>query len=151
MDSKNSFETIIGGIVLFLCVLFFVHIVKTNNNEKKETYKDVLYAKFSNIDGIKVGSEVKIAGVRVGFVKDIKLDNNSFNVKVKINVIENLNLPIDSVIAVVSSGILGGKFLSIKPGVEDTFLANNSTFSIAQSTMNLEDLIGKVVASFGNK
>lgn len=151
MENKKSFEAIIGALILLLCGLFFSHIVKSNEWVKHEKYKDILYAKFNNIEGIKVGTEVKIAGVRVGFVENTQLDTNTFQVKVKLNVMENLNIPDDSILAVTSSGLLGGKFLNIKPGAGDTFLTNGSSFSSTQSSMNLEDLIGKLVASFTSK
>lgn len=151
MENKKSFEAIIGAIILLLCGLFFTHIMKSNVNIKTTTYKDVLYAKFSNIEGIKVGSEVKIAGVRVGQVEDTTLDTNTFQVKVKLNVLENLNIPNDSILAVSSSGFLGGKFLEIKPGVEDDILTNGSSFVNTKSTMNLEDLIDKAVSAFTSK
>ncbi len=152
MGNKKSLEAIIGGIILLVCTLFFSHFIKVNNlTTKGEVYKEILYAKFNNIEGIKIGSEVKIAGVRVGVVKDLKLDTNTFQVKAKLNVAENLNIPSDSVIAVTSSGLLGGKFLNIKPGIEDNFLINGASFSSTQSSLNLEDLIGKVVAAFSSK
>ena len=151
MENKKSFEAIIGALVLLLCGLFFSHIVKSNESLKQEKYKDVLYAKFNNIEGIKIGTEVKIAGVRVGFVEKTQLDTNTFQVKVKLNVMENLNIPDDSILAVTSSGLLGGKFLNIKPGVGDSVLTNGSSFTSTQSSMNLEDLIGKVVAAFTSK
>ena len=151
MDNRKPFEAIVGGIILLICGLFFTHIFKQNEQVKKSVYKNVFYAKFNNIDGIKVGTEIKIAGVRVGFVENIELDNNTFQVKVKMNINDSLNIPMDSVVAVASSGLLGGKFLNIKPGVEDTFLTNGSTFQSTQSSLNLEDLIGKVVAAFGSK
>ena len=90
MENKKSFEAIIGALILLLCGLFFSHIVKSNEWVKHEKYKDILYAKFNNIEGIKVGTEVKIAGVRVGFVENTQLDTNTFQVKVKLNVMENL-------------------------------------------------------------
>ena len=151
MSDKKSLEAVVGGIILLVCSLFFTHFIKVNNVSKKEAYKEILYAKFNNIEGIKIGSEVKIAGVRVGVVKDLKLDSSTFQVKAKLNVIENLNIPSDSVISVTSSGLLVGKFLNIKPGVEDAFLTNGASFSSTQSSLNLEDLIGKVVAAFGSK
>ena len=151
MNNKKSFEAIIGGLILLLCSLFFSHIVKSNQTIKQERYKDILYAKFNNIEGIKVGSEVKIAGIRVGLVESMKLDTNTFQAQLKLNVIDNLNIPDDSVISVASSGLLGGKFLNIKPGVSDIFLTNGASFSNTQSSLNLEDLVGKVVASFSSK
>lgn len=151
MDNKKSFEAIIGGVILLICGLFFTHIFQQSDNIKRNVYKNVFYAKFNNIDGIQVGTEIKIAGVRVGMVEKTELDTNTFQVKVKMNINENLNIPTDSVVAVTSSGLLGGKFLNIKPGVEDVFLTNGSSFSSTQSSLNLEDLIGKVVAAFGSK
>ena len=151
MESNKSFEAITGGLVILFCGLFFTHIVKSNELVKREKYKDILYAKFNNIEGIKVGTEVKIAGVRVGQVVNTQLDTNTFQVKVKLNVVDNLNIPDDSTLAVTSSGLLGGKFLNIKPGVSDISLTNGASFSNTQSALNLEDLIGKVVASFSSK
>ena len=151
MESNKSFEAITGGLVILFCGLFFTHIVKSNELVKREKYKDILYAKFNNIEGIKVGTEVKIAGVRVGQVVSTQLDTNTFQVKVKLNVVDNLNIPDDSTLAVTSSGLLGGKFLNIKPGVSDISLTNGASFSNTQSALNLEDLIGKVVASFSSK
>ena len=151
MEGKKSFEAIVGAVILLICALFVSHTVKIGKIQKRETYKNVLHAKFSNIDGIKVGSEVKIAGLRVGMVEETTLNPNTFQVEVKIGIKEGLNIPTDSVLAVTSSGLLGGKFLSIKPGADDMFLTNGSSFSLTQSTMNLEDLIGKVVAAFTSK
>ena len=151
LNVKKSFEAIVGFLILLVCGMFLTHLARVNQLSKNEVYKDVLYAKFNNIEGIKVGSEVKIAGVRVGVVKDVKLDNNTFQVKLKLNVMENLNIPNDSTLAVTSSGLLGGKFLNIKPGIEEDVLTNGSSFTSTQSALNLEDLIGKVVAAFGSK
>jgi len=151
MGNKKSFEAIIGVLVLLFCFLFFTHILKSNENVKREKYKDILYAKFNNIDGIKVGTEIKIAGVRVGYVEDIKLDTNTFQVKVKMDMSENLNIPDDSTISVSSSSLLGDKFLSIDPGISDTVLLNGSSFANTKSSMNIEDLVGKIATSFAKQ
>jgi phospholipid/cholesterol/gamma-HCH transport system substrate-binding protein len=148
MGNKKSFEAIIGVLVLLFCFLFFTHILKSNENVKREKYKDILYAKFNNIDGIKIGTEIKIAGVRVGYVEDIKLDTNTFQVKVKMDMSENLNIPDDSTISVSSSSLLGDKFLSIDPGISDTVLLNGSSFTNTKSSINIEDLVSKIATSF---
>ena len=123
MNERKSFEAIIGAIIILICCLFFSHIVNTNKQVEKQKFGKILYANFTNIEGIKVGSEVRIGGVRVGMVKDAKL----------------------------KTGLLGGKFLNIKPGVDDDILQNGGSFTNTISTLNLEDLIGKVVASFTSK
>ena len=148
MDNNKSFEAIIGGLILLICGLFFTHIMKSNSFVKKEKYNHILYAKFNNIEGIKIGTEVKIAGIRVGAVEKTEIDPSTFQVKVKLNIADNLKLPTDSSLNVSSSGLLGGKYLEIKPGMEDSVLKNGEYFSNTTSSLNIEDLINKVVASF---
>ena len=151
MDKKKSFEAIIGVFIILVCGLFLSHTIKMNKQSKDEKYNRIFYAKFNNIEGIKIGTEVKIAGLRVGLVNNLTLDKNTFQVIAKLSVIDDLNIPTDSVLAVTSSGLLGGKFLNIKPGIEDDYLQNGSSFNSTQSSVNLEDLIGKVVAAFSSK
>ena len=150
-NGKKSFEAIVGFLTLLLCGLFVTHVIRVNNAFKKEEYKDTLYAKFRNIDGIKDGSEIKISGIRVGFVDKVQLDTSNFQVKVKLNLIENLNIPEDSIISVASSSFFGGKFLDIKPGVSDVFLTNGASFTNTQSALNIEDIINKAVSTFASK
>lgn len=151
MNERKSFEAIIGAIIILICCLFFSHIVNTNKQVEKQKFGKILYANFTNIEGIKVGSEVKIGGVRVGMVKDAKLKTDTYQVNLKIGIRDDIQLPTDSIISVASTGLLGGKFLNIKPGVDDDILQNGGSFTNTISTLNLEDLIGKVVASFTSK
>ena len=81
MDTKKTFEAIIGFIIVLFCLLFAVNVFKSGIKIKNTTYNKLLYARFNNIDGIKLGSIVKIAGVNVGSVEDIELDGSDFNVK----------------------------------------------------------------------
>jgi phospholipid/cholesterol/gamma-HCH transport system substrate-binding protein len=150
-ENKKPFEAIVGCVVLLLCGLFFTHIVKINGTTKVEKYRDILYAKFNNIEGIKAGADVKIAGVRVGTVENIQLDPNIFQVKVKLNVLENLNIPDDSILSITSSGLFGDKFLDIKPGISDSVLTNGASFINTKSAINLDDLISKVATSLAKK
>ena len=151
MDTKKTFEAIIGFIIVLFCLLFAVNVFKSGIKIKNTTYNKLLYARFNNIDGIKLGSIVKIAGVNVGSVEDIELDGSDFNVKLTMRLMSNISIPSDSVISVNSEGLLGGKYLSIEPGIEETYLKNGDYFSSTQSTMNIEKLIGKVIASFTAK
>ncbi len=150
-DNKKPFEAIVGFVVLLICGLFFSHIVKLNQIPRIEKYKDILYAKFNNIDGINVGDDVKIAGIRVGVIEKIHLDRNVFQAEVKLNVLDNLKIPDDSILAVSSNGLFGGKFLEIKPGISEKVLTNGSSFVNTKSSINLDDLIGKLATSFTKK
>ena len=145
MDFRKSFEAIIGVIVLLLCGLFFSHIFQKGKITRYEHYGYILYAKFNNIEGISVGSEVKIAGIRVGTVEDIQLDKETFQAIIKIDIKKELKIPTDSIISVSSSGILGGKFIDLKIGIEENILKNGEYFVNTRSAVNLEDLISKFV------
>lgn len=151
MDTRKTFEAIIGFVVVLFCLLFAINVFKSGIKIKNTKYNKLLYAKFNNIDGIKIGSVVKIAGVNVGSVENVELDDNDFNVKLTMRLQSNMNVPVDSVISVNSEGLLGGKYLGIEPGIEDTYLKSGEYFASTQSTMNIEKLIGKVVASFTTK
>ena len=151
METRKTFEAIIGFVIVLFCLLFAVNVFKSGIKIKNTTYNKLLYAKFNNIDGIKVGSVVKIAGVSVGSVENIELDNNDFNVKLTMRLRSDMDVPVDSVVSVNSEGLLGGKYLGIEPGIEDTYLKSGEYFTSTQSTMNIEKLIGKVVASFTTK
>ena len=151
MDTKKTFEAIIGFVIVLFCLLFVVNVFKSGIKIRNAAYNKLLYAKFNNINGIKIGSVVKIAGVNVGSVENVELDNDDFNVKLTMRLRSDMNVPVDSVISVNSEGLLGGKYLGIEPGIEDTYLKSGEYFSSTQSTMNIEKLIGKVVASFTAK
>ena len=79
------------------------------------------------------------------------MDTGDFNVKLTMRFRSDVSIPVDSVISVNSEGLLGGKYLGIETGIEETYLQNGEYFSSTQSTMNIEKLIGKVVASFTTK
>ena len=149
MNTKKTFEAIIGFVILLICSLLILHIISFSRNAKTNKYNNILYANFNNIDGIKIGSEVKISGISVGYVENMELDPETYQVKIKLNVKNDVKVPNDSTIAINSESLLGGKFLSIKIGASEEFLQNGDTFVATQSSINLEDLIGKVVASIG--
>ena len=151
MDTKKTFEAIIGFVIVLFCLLFVVNVFKSGIKIRNAAYNKLLYAKFNNIDGIKVGSVVKIAGVNVGSVENIELDTGDFNVKLTMRLRSDTSIPADSVISVNSEGLLGGKYLGIETGIEETYLRNGEYFNSTQSSMNIEKLIGKVVASFTTK
>ena len=151
MDTRKTFEAIIGFLIVLCCLLFSINVFKSGIKIKNTKYNKLLYAKFNNIDGIKIGSVIKIAGVNVGSVENIELDGSDFNVKLTMRLMGDINIPADSIISVNSEGLLGGKYLGIEIGVEETYLKNGDFFSSTQSTMNIEKLIGKVVASFTTK
>ncbi|MFW0757637.1 outer membrane lipid asymmetry maintenance protein MlaD [Pseudomonas sp. H11T01] len=115
-----------------------------------DTYK--LYAYFDNIAGLTVRSKVTMAGVTIGKVTAIDLDRDSFTGRVTLQLEKRVdNLPIDSTASILTSGLLGEKYIGLSVGGEETLLKDGSTIHDTQSSLVLEDLIGKFLLNTVSK
>ena len=129
--------------------MFFVFAYNIGASKNiKNTYE--LTAKFQSIEGINVGSDVMIAGIKVGSVKEFTLNAQNFTATVKIDVNADLKLPTDTGAAIVSLGILGARYIQLIPGMEEIMLQNNGEIKYTQSALNFESLIGKLIYSLGS-
>ncbi|MDD2839738.1 MAG: outer membrane lipid asymmetry maintenance protein MlaD [Rickettsiales bacterium] len=147
---NNTFETLIGTLVLLIAILFTFMASKISDSRQKMSSGYVLNAYFSNIEGLNIGADVKISGVKIGSVLDIDLNQNyAANVKVKLP--KDLHIPVDSIFKVSTSGLIGNKFVNIKIGADEEYLKNGETAEFTESTMDLEDLIGRFVFNKENE
>lgn len=119
---KNSLETRIG-IFVALVVLAAVFVLDIVGGPEKFTRGQRLYAQFKNAQDLKVGDRVKIAGVEVGRVEDIKLTNNSVMVGMKIR--SDVEVKLDSIATIKFTGLMGQNFVSIDFGSRDGTAAVN--------------------------
>jgi phospholipid/cholesterol/gamma-HCH transport system substrate-binding protein len=109
-------------------------------------------ADFDNIGDLKVGSPVTMSGVRVGQVTSIHLDSQQFQAVVGIRIDPQYNqIPDDSYASIQTEGLLGGKFISLSPGGDNTYLKDGSHIDQTQSAIVLENLINKLFASVSSK
>ncbi|BDU59760.1 outer membrane lipid asymmetry maintenance protein MlaD [Candidatus Rickettsia kotlanii] len=147
---QNIIETIIGFVVLIIALLFLIFAYKTCSSITSSKGYQVT-AHFQSAEGIAVGSDVMISGIKIGSVKKITLDPNSFYASVYLNINDDVKIPKDSKAQVVTIGLLGGKYISIVPGNDDENLAANEEIKYTQSAINIESLINKIVSLFGSK
>jgi phospholipid/cholesterol/gamma-HCH transport system substrate-binding protein len=110
-----------------------------------------LFARFTNANGLKAGSTVAIAGVPVGVVKKITLKPDDMSAIVTLGVDAGLKLDDDTVAAIHSAGLLGEKFIALKPGASGTELKPGALIVDTQSTVDLEDLIAKFAFGSADK
>lgn len=144
---NNIFEVIVGTFVLGCAIYFFFFSFQKSGISTGETYQ--IFAKFDNIDGIESGSDIKIAGVKIGTVASQNIDPENYRAVVKLNINRNIKLPEDSSAKIVSSGLLGGKYLAIEIGADDQMLKDGGQIKFTQSGVNFEELLGKFI--FGSK
>jgi phospholipid/cholesterol/gamma-HCH transport system substrate-binding protein len=139
---QNVIETIIGFVVLITAIAFFTYAYQ-RSGKAEDTKGYIVSATFQNAEGIVKGSDVMIAGIKVGTVEDLTLNRDSYLADVKMRLQEGLPIPQDSVAAIVSQGLLGGKYVVLMPGADEQNLKENDTIKHTQSSVNFESLISK--------
>jgi phospholipid/cholesterol/gamma-HCH transport system substrate-binding protein len=106
-----------------------------------------LSAEFDRVDGLNAGSDVKIAGVKVGSVVSMRIDPQSFQAQVTMRVQPGLRLPTDTSAEVQSEGLLGGKYISLVPGGSERMLGEGGRITETQGSVSLESLLGRFIFS----
>lgn len=147
MQQRNTVETILGAVVILVAAIFVFIAYKGGDVKVEDGYK--VAAKFDNITGISVGSDVRIGGIKVGVVTGLDLDEQTYQAKAIMNIRNSTKVPEDSSASIVSSGLLGDKFVQVLPGAMDEMLADGGEIEYTQSSVSLEELIGKYVFSGG--
>jgi len=140
----NYFEMIVGTFVL-ICAAWFLFGSMQSAKVGKNNSGYYVTAKFDDSDGIESGSDVKVSGVKVGNVESNDLDNKDYRSIVKFKVINDLKLPQDSSAKIASSGLLGERYLEITPGSDSEIITDGGEILFTQSSLNLEELLGKAV------
>ena len=148
MRHRNIAEVLTGAVVLLVAAGFLAYAVANSGRTAVSGYP--LYARFEHIDGLGVGADVRLAGVKVGSVTEERIDPKSFLAVVGLSVRDDVKLPKDSAAVVTSESLLGGKYLSLQPGGDETILQPGQTITITQSSVSLEELLGKFIFSATN-
>ena len=148
MPQRNAAEVVTGAVVLAVAVGFLGYAVASSGRVTLGGYE--LHASFNAIDGLTVGSDVRLAGVKVGSVVGARLDPQTYQAAVDFTVADNVKLPRDSSAAVTSDGLLGGKYLGLQPGGDPQMIPPNGIVTITQSSISIEQLLGKFIFSLGN-
>jgi len=104
-----------------------------------------IYANFDNIAGLKDGADVEIAGVPVGKVVDIALNQERARVTMRLD--NGVKVDEDAVAAVRTRGIIGDKYVAISPGASDKYVGDGGTLRQTESSFVLEDAIGQLISS----
>jgi phospholipid/cholesterol/gamma-HCH transport system substrate-binding protein len=140
---RGVVEILTGAAVLAVAVGFLVYAVSHSGQTTTAGY--TLQARFERIDGLAIGSDVRIAGVKVGTVTEARIDPKDFIAVVSMSVRPDIQLPKDTSAEITSESLLGGKYLSLSPGGDDTILKPGQTITITQSSISLEQLLGKFI------
>jgi phospholipid/cholesterol/gamma-HCH transport system substrate-binding protein len=143
--SRGIAEILTGAAVLLVAAGFLVYAVAHSGRSVGSGYP--LSARFDHVDGLVLGADVRLAGVKVGSVRSLRVDPKTFLAEVVLNVRDDIRLPKDTSVEVTSESLLGGKFLNLTPGGDADDLPAGGTIAITQSSISLEQLLGKFIFS----
>ena len=148
---RSVFETILGAVVLAIAALFLVFAYKNSDLHVMQGYP--VTANFPMVDGLKEGLDVKINGVKIGSIAELHLITNpgpnQYLVRVTMMIDPTVRLPSDTMALVATESLLGGKYMSLEPGVDDEAVKVDGTGRITrtQAPLRLDDLIGQLIYS----
>jgi phospholipid/cholesterol/gamma-HCH transport system substrate-binding protein len=141
--SRNIIETGMGAIVILVAVLFLVFSYSVSDLRPAQGY-DVV-AKFNAVDGLTVGSDVRVAGVKVGTVVGERIDQSEYRAIVTMKINHNIELAEDTGVRISSAGILGGKYVKLEPGSSKQKVQSGGELTNTKDVISLEELLGKVI------
>jgi len=141
----KSVEIVVGSFLLvaFAALAFLAFQVSgLSSDMSKPSYR--VHAMFQNIGGLTVRAKVTMAGVAIGRVESIELDKQTQLARVEMSVDRRFDdISTDTVAAILTSGLLGEKYIGLTPGADEEFLQEGSRIEQTQSSIVLEELIGQ--------
>ena len=144
--SENSTEVVTGGVVLAVALGFLLYVSQATGLSTAAERGYPLTASFRSLEGVNVGSDVRLAGVKVGTVTRIALNPETYRADTMIRVREGVKIPDDSSIVIASEGLLGGNFVEIVPGGSLFYLEPGGEIEDTQGAVSLVSLLMKFVS-----
>ncbi len=148
MQSNSTRDLVVGLFVLVGLGAIAYLSLKIGGLELGGGDRIVLYATFDDIGGLSVRAPVRIAGVKIGQVSAIDLDDD-LRAEVVLVVDSGLGLSVDSAAAIRTAGLLGDQFISVELGAEEAVLEDGEEFTFTESAFSIDKLIGRFVHDAG--
>lgn len=142
---RDMLETIVGALVLLLAAGLVYLGFATSGVSTVEGY--TIEAEFTDVSGVNPGTEVRLAGVKVGSVLGKTLAEGGQLAVLSINIDGSYKIPADSKVRILPDGLLGGSYVSLEPGGADDDMADGAyvTFDRTQGAVNVVDLLARFV------
>ena len=143
--NENKSEVFVGGLVVATALAFAVYVLQvTGISTANSAYE--IQASFRSAEGLKVGTDVRLAGVKIGTVAKLSLDNETFKAQSTIAIDKDVLIPDDSSLTVASEGFFGGSFVEVFPGASFDYLAAGDEIVDTQGSISLIQLMMRFVS-----
>jgi phospholipid/cholesterol/gamma-HCH transport system substrate-binding protein len=143
IGQNNAAEVLLGLLVVAVAIAFLVFAYLRHGSSSVSGYE--VKAQLSKVDGLGIGTDVRISGIKVGTISDLTLNPTNFLVTVHMDINNDVKIPVDSSLAVTSSGLLGSQYIAIQPGGDDKVLPPGGMIDNAQGSIDLLGLISRYI------
>ncbi len=142
---SSAFESLIGAAVIAVAggFLFFAYQSTGLSHAGTGGYK--ISAEFDNVEGINIGTDVRMAGIKIGTVVGQKLNPENFQARVELMIDSAIPLAEDTSAKITAEGLLGGKFIALDPGGADEKIADGGVISYTQGAVDIWSLISQAM------
>jgi len=148
---KSITELTVGIFMIIGLVTFSYLAITVGGVDWFEEDTNSYEARFRSIAGLKEGATVEIAGVKVGKVESIKLDNGEYEAVVELSLNKGVKLQDDTIASIRTAGIIGDRYVNIKPGGSLDLIEPGGTILETESAISLEELISKYIFESDNE
>ena len=143
--SENKFEVFVGGAVVAVAIFFVFYVFQTSGlSTGSGNYP--IHASFRSAEGVRIGTDVRLAGVKIGAVTQIELDSDTYEARSTLSIGKNIQIPDDSSLTIASEGLLGGNFVEVVPGMSEDYLQSGDEVLDTQGSVSLIQLMMRYVS-----
>jgi phospholipid/cholesterol/gamma-HCH transport system substrate-binding protein len=147
MQNNSAVETLIGAVVIAIAVAFLAFAYSSTGAGPISGYE--VTAKFNRADGVNVGTDVRLSGIKVGTVSRLSLDPMTYNAVLTLALQSSVKLPDDSSVRITSDGLLGNQYVSIEPGGSQMPIVAGGEIENTQGSVDLIGLLSKAMFGAG--
>lgn len=148
--SYNATEVAVGGAVLAAAAVFAIYASQATGLSRGASGYE-LSASFRSVEGVSVGTDVRLAGVKIGTVTGMDLNPETYRADTTFTVANGVEIPDDSAVVVSSEGLLGGNFVEVMPGGSPFYFEPGDEIDDTQGAVSLISLLLKFVSGEGGE
>ena len=144
MNNNSTVETAIGAAVILIAAIFFVYAYQTSGKAEGAGGYTVS-AEFDNAAGLNTGTDVRLAGIKIGTVTAQSLNPENYQAVITMAIDPKISLSDDTTAKITSEGLLGSNFIAIEPGGSDTKLTDGGRIAYTQGAVDIWSLISQAM------
>lgn len=148
MKIESPVETLLGAVVIATALGFAYYASQHAGAAVGGDSYDVS-ASFGRIGGIASGTDVRIAGVKVGSVSNVSLDPETYRATVTMAIRSDVEIPEDTIVAIDADGLLGGAYVALAPGASFDAIGPGGELENTQSSKSINDIIAQALDAMG--